>query len=203
VRSWARSIPGEFFAVAVGLLAAVGTMRPAWAEATAAPCTPTHEVRDDGATLALQTSCPLSLAESSQALEELLRVAYPNRRMTRDRAMLEIGRILDYPWLSQQLAEAATRSPVWNAAHGRGRRSDKEGAVASMVDTRRLLAGWAPVFARFHIRARADSVADVRVGEVGKAPELAPLAGDPAHAGKKLPFDGRLRVRLEPLPEAF
>ncbi len=200
MRRWARSIPGEFFVVMVGLFAALATLRPAWAEATAAPCTPAREVRDEGATLVLQTSCPLSLAESSRALEELLRMAYPNRRMTSDRAVLEIGRILDYPWLSQQLAEAALRSPVWNAAHGRGRRSDKEGAVASMVDTRRLLAGWAPVFARFHIRARADSVADVRVGEVGRTPELAPLAGDPANAGKKLPFDGRLRVRLEPLP---
>jgi hypothetical protein len=159
-------------------------------------CTPTHEIRDDG-TLRLRAGCKLSLAETAAGLDALLAEAFPSGRMTESRASLELGRIVDYPWLSKALAEASLRSPVWNPEKGRGRRTDDNPAVASIVDTRRLLAPLTTVFARHGVRARAGSVEKVLVGEVGETPELAPLASNQAAAGKKLPYDAILWLRLE------
>ena len=36
-----------------------------------------------------------------------------------ERTSIDVGRIVEHPWLSQQLAEAALRSPRWDAARGR------------------------------------------------------------------------------------
>jgi hypothetical protein len=118
--------------------------------------------------------------------------------MTDSRASLELGRVVDYPWLSKALAEASLRSPVWNPDKGRGRRTGDNASVQSIVDARRLLAPLVMVFARHGAKARAGSVEKVLVGEVGATPELAALASNAVAAGKKLPYDAILWLRLEP-----
>lgn len=165
----------------------------------ARPCKTTHEIADGGRSLRLRPGCPLSLPDTSAALTALLQEAFPDGRMKVDRASLELGRIVQYPWLSKALADAALRSPVWEQKKGRGRRTKDNPAVASILDTRRVLAPLIPTFARFGIRARAGSVEKVLVGEVGKTPELAPLEKTPTAMGKKLPYDAILSLRLEPL----
>lgn len=166
-----------------------------------AGCTASHELRDGE--MRLRATCPVPLAESSRALTELLLEKYPGGRMTDARATLEIGRIAYHPWLSKGLAEAGLRSPVWDADRGRGLSGGDNAAVASMIDARKLLQAWQPVFMRFGARARAGSVEKVLVGKVGKTDELAPLAKHAAAAGKKLPFDAILWIRLEPLPRPY
>lgn len=190
-----RSLP-KIVVPLLCLVAALGAGR-ASADASGAPCGTTHEIRDDGRSMRLRPGCPLSLADTSVALTALLQEAFPNGLMKIDRASLELGRIVDYPWLSQALAEAALRSPVWDPKKGRGRRSHDNPAVASMVDTRRLLASLAPTFVRFGVRARAGSVEKVLVGKVGETQALAPLEKMPAAMGKKLPYDAILSLRLE------
>lgn len=163
------------------------------------PCKTTHEITDAGKSMRLRPGCALSLPDTAAALNALLLEAFPDGRMKLGRASLELGRIVQYPWLSKALADAALRSPVWEPKKGRGRRGDDNPAVASMVDTRRLLAPLIPTFSRFGIRARAGSVEKVLVGQVGKTPELAPLEKTPTAMGKKLPYDAILWLRLEPL----
>lgn len=191
---WIHVIAIPSFCLAAALVAA-----PAFAEESTQPCKTTHEITDGGKSLRLRPGCALSLPDTSAALTALLQEAFPDGRMKLDRATLELGRIIHYPWLSKALADAALRSPVWEPKKGRGRRGDDNPAVASMVDTRRLLVPLIPTFSRFGIRARAGSVEKVLVGEVGETPELAPLEKTPTAMGKKLPYDAILWLRLEPV----
>jgi hypothetical protein len=180
-------------------IAAAFATTHAYAEEAPESCKTTHEIAEGGRSMRLRPGCALSLPDTSAALTALLQEAFPNGRMELDRASLELGRIIQYPWLSKSLAEAALRSPVWDPKRGRGRRGDDNPAVASMVDTRRLLLPLVPTFARFGVRARAGSVEKVLVGEVGETQELAALEKTPTAAGKKLPYDAILWLRLEPL----
>lgn len=186
-------------AVSLLCLAAALATAPAGAQDSTQPCKTTHEIADGGRSMRLRPGCPLSLPDTSAALTALLQEAFPDGRMKVDRASLELGRIVQYPWLSKALADAALRSPVWEQKKGRGRRTKDNPAVASILDTRRVLAPLIPTFARFGIRARAGSVEKVLVGEVGKTPELAPLEKTPTAMGKKLPYDAILWLRLEPM----
>jgi hypothetical protein len=168
------------------------------ASAARAECKPTHEIRENGTELRLRADgCALSVAETGAALDALLSEAFGGARMSEARATLELGRIVSYPWLSKALADAAIKSPVWDPKRGRGRRDSNESAIKVIVDTRRLLAPLAPVFARHGAKARASSVEKVLVGEVGDTEALAPLAGQKLAEGKKLPYDAILWLRLE------
>lgn len=169
---------------------------------TATACNPTHEIREDGAELRLRADgCALSLPETAAAIEALLGEAWGGQRMPSDRVSLGLGRMVSYPWLSKALADGAMKSPVWDGKRGRGRRGSNESAVASIVDTRRLLAPLAPVFARFGAKARASSVEKVLVGKPDEVETLAPLVGQKLADGKKLPYDAILWLRLEKLPQ--
>jgi hypothetical protein len=167
----------------------------------AATCDPHHEIESASSMRLRADGCELTLPETAAAIEALLTEAWGGKRMPVDRASLSLGRIVEYPWLSKALAEAAMKSPVWEPKQGRGRRSSDNAAVASLVDTRRLLMPLAPTLARFGAKARAGSVEKVLVGKVGDTAELAPLAGQKLAEGKKLPFDAILWVRLEKTAE--
>jgi len=95
-------------------------------------------------------------------------------------------------WLSRRLAETALHSPRWDPARGKPRGGNDNFAVAQMIGDAKLVAAWAEVFARHGASVRNASVEKVLIGRVGKTAELAPLAADPAAAGKRLPFDAIL-----------
>ena len=155
------------------------------------------EVQDGGATMRLRLARPADLDISVRALESLLAQAFPQHAFPAERVSLGVGRILEHPWLSQQLAAAALHSPHWDAALGKPRTGNDNAAVMRILDDGRLLAGWAPVFARYGATIRSASVEKVLVGRIGDTDELAPLATDPAAAGKRLPFDAILWLQLE------
>jgi hypothetical protein len=189
----ARSVRIAVFALPLALLG----IDAARAEESGA-CKPTHEIREDGRELRLRADgCALSLADTAAAIDALLDEAWNGQRMPFDRVSLGLGRIVDYPWLSKALAEAATKSPVWDPKKGHGRRTHDNAAVKSLVDTRRLLQPLASAFARRGAKARAGSVEKVLVGRVGETAELAPLVGHKLAEDKKLPFDAILWLRLE------
>lgn len=197
----ARSRRSIAFALAVSAsLAAPFASRAEDTPADPGACTASYEL-GSGGEMRLRATCPVPLAESSRALAELLQAKYPNGRMTDDRATVEIGRIVDHPWLSKGLAEAAVRSPVWDAKRGSGRSGGNNGAVESIIDTRKLIQPWQAVFVRFGARARVASVEKVLVGEIGKTPALAAVPLNEATKGLEVPYDAILFLRLEPLPQ--
>jgi hypothetical protein len=155
------------------------------------------EVRDDGATLRLRLRRPADLETSTRALDELLAQAFARQAPADGRISIDVGRIVEHPWLSQRLAEAALQSARWDARRGKARGENENRAVAQMIDEQRLVAKWATVFARHGLRVRNASVEKVLVGSVGKTAELAPLAARPAATGKRLPFDAILWLHLE------
>jgi hypothetical protein len=171
------------------------------AAAARAECNPHHEIESTSSMRLRADGCTLSVPDTAAALDALLTEAWGGKRMPVDRASLSLGRIVYYPWLSKSLAEAAMKSPVWEPDKGRGRRSNDNSAVASLVDTQRLLMPLNATLARFGAKARAGSVEKVLVGKVGETDELAPLAGQKLADGKKLPFDAILWLRLEKIPE--
>jgi hypothetical protein len=156
------------------------------------------ELYDDGA-MRLRLSRPTDLETSTRALTDLLAQAFPSGGLPASRTSIDLGRIVEHPWLSQQLAEAALRSPRWNAARGKPRTGNDNLAVMMLIDDGKLLAAWVPIFGRWGKSIRNASVEKVLVGEVGQTAELAPLAADPAAVGKRLPFDAILWLALEPL----
>ena len=155
------------------------------------------EMRDDGATWRLRLPRPVALDTSTRALDELLAQAFPQHALPAARISIDVGRVIEHPWLSQRLAETALHSPRWDAARGKPRGENDNFAVARMIDDGNLVAAWAAVFARHGATVRNASVEKVLVGRVGETAELAPLAADPAAVGKRLPFDAILWLRLE------
>ncbi len=155
------------------------------------------EVRDDGVTLRLRVPRPVDLDVSTRALDELLAQAFPQHGLPAERISIDVGRIVEHPWLSRRLALAALHSPRWDAARGKPRGGNENLAVAQMIGDAKLVAAWADVFARHGASVRNASVEKVLIGRVGKTAELAPLAADSAATGKRLPFDAILWLRLE------
>jgi hypothetical protein len=155
------------------------------------------ELYDDGA-MRLRLSAPTDLETSMGALAALLGQAFPGG-IPASRTSIDLGRIVEHPWLSQQLAEAALRSSRWDAVRGRPKTGNDNLAVMQLIDDDKLLAAFVPIFGRYGTKIRNASVEKVLVGRVGDTEELAPLAADPEAIGKKLPFDAILWLHLEPL----
>ena len=155
------------------------------------------EVYDDGVTLRLRVPRPIDLDTSTRALDELLTQAFPGHRLPAERISIDVGRIIEHPWLSRRLAEAALHSPRWDPARGKPRAGNDNAAVAQLIGDEKLVAPWAAVFARHGATVHNASVEKVLIGRVGETADLAPLASDPAATGKRLPFDAILWLRLE------
>ena len=155
------------------------------------------EVSSDGATWRLRLQRPTDLATTSQALGALLAQASARFAPPGGHVSIDVGRIVEHPWLSQRLAEAALHSPRWDANRGKPRGDNENFAVAQIIDEHQLAEAWASVFARHGLRVRNASVEKVLIGSVGKTAELAPLAVLPGAAGKRIPFDAILWLQLE------
>ena len=158
------------------------------------------EVYGDGVTLRLRLPRPVDLDVSARALDELLAQAFPQHTLPAERISIDVGRIIEHPWLSRRLAEAALHSRHWDPARGKPRGGNDNAAVMHLIDDAKLVAPWAAVFARHGATVHGTSVEKVLIGRVGETAELAPLAADPAAAGKRLPFDAILWLRLERTP---
>jgi len=155
------------------------------------------EVSGDGATWRLRLQRPADLETTSKALGELLAQAFARNALPDGHVSIDVGRIVEHPWLSQRLAEAALHSPRWDADRGKQRGASDNFAVAQIIDEQRLVSQWTAVFASHGLRVHNATVEKVLVGSVGKTAELAPLAALPGTAGKRLPFDAILWLQLE------
>ena len=149
--------------------------------------------------LIVRNQCSLSLQSLSQLLESGLQKLSADQRLSIHGIYL--GRLMDYPEWSQDLARVAAKSPAWNAKRGR---PSKAGETDNQVVSR-LLNGPAypqslqPLFAKYQLTA---CVGDVEKVLVFMAKEiLLDLAEMPKgiSAEARLPVDAQVWLRLQPL----
>lgn len=106
---------------------------------------------------------------------------------------LFIGRIIDYPWLSQYLATTAWHDRGWDAKSGRPRSLEINTFVAALLSRRELLARLAPAFSDSGYEIAGVSVEKVLVGTFRDVPDYA--GATQVQAGR-VPFDAMLWLRL-------
>lgn len=119
----------------------------------------------------VRSDCPLSLASLTQLLDTGLHGLFPDHSLPIHGIYL--GRLMDYPEWSQDLAKAAAKSPAWNSKRGRPQKPGES-------DNRRvrlLLNGLAypqplkPLFTPYGLTA---CIADVEKVLVFKAKDIFP-----------------------------
>ena len=153
---------------------------------------------DDGMRLRLST--PTDLETSTVALQALLAQAFPQGRLPSESMSINVGRIIEHPWLSQLVATAALHSLRWDATGGKPRTGNDNLVVMQLIDDDKLLGAWVPIFGRYGVMIRNASVEKVLVGRVGETEALRSFEQDQYAIGKRLPFDAILWLRLEPRP---
>jgi hypothetical protein len=104
---------------------------------------------------------------------------------------LYLGRLIDYPWLSQALATLAYRDPAWNRKKGRPRGLDINRYVADLLSRKEITAEMDAALAVGGYRVDSVTVEKVLVGGFADVPLYTGDAG----AGK-VPFDAMVWFRL-------
>lgn len=148
--------------------------------------------------LMVRSDCPLSLPSLAQLLDKGLSGLFPDRKLPIHGIYL--GRLMNYPEWSQDLAKVAAKSPAWNSKRGRP-------SQAGESDNRRvraLLNGASyppmlkPVFAKYGLK---PCIADVEKVLVFKTKDIFPNkterpAGISTEA--RLPADAQIWLTLQP-----
>jgi hypothetical protein len=105
---------------------------------------------------------------------------------------LSFGRLIDFPWLSQYLAIAASRDKAWDATRGRPLAMDINRYVAQLLSRREPLTQIEPACAQGGYRIVKVSVEKVLVGGLREVP-LYQGAMEPG----LFPYDAIVWLRLE------
>lgn len=113
-------------------------------------------------------------------------------KLAGSRPSLSIGRLIDYPWLSQYLAGAAFRDKAWDAKIGKPVAMDINRYVVQLLSRRELLAQLETVVAQGGYRIIGVSVEKVLVGGLREVP-LYQGAMEPG----LVPYDAIVWLRLE------
>lgn len=109
-----------------------------------------------------------------------------------DYSSLSIGRLIDYPWLSQYLAETAYRDAGWNSGTGKPVKPGVNHYVSHVLFNRKLLEPLQAVLAKAGYRIVGVSVEKVLVGHFDDVPSY---LGEPAQG--LIPFDAQAWFRLQ------
>jgi hypothetical protein len=105
---------------------------------------------------------------------------------------LFIGRLIDFPWLSQYLAITAHKDGQWNATRGKPVALNANQYVAGALTQKDVLAQFNTIVAKSGYRVTGVSVEKVLVGGLGEVPQY---TGDMT-AGL-FPYDAQVWFRLE------
>lgn len=105
---------------------------------------------------------------------------------------LYIGRLIDYPWLSQYLVITAREDRKWNAKRGKPVALNVNKYVSGVLSQKEVLAQIEPIVAKRGYRVTGVSVEKVLVGSLRVAPQY---SGDKS-AGL-FPYDAQVWFRLE------
>jgi hypothetical protein len=104
---------------------------------------------------------------------------------------LYIGRLIDYPWLSQYLAVTAHKDRKWNAQKGKPAALNVNRYVSGVLSQKEVLAQIETIVAKSGYRVEGVSVEKVLVGKLCEVPHY---SGDMA-AGL-FPYDAQVWFRL-------
>lgn len=159
-------------------------------------CSLRVEADDQSRTLRLRahTGGP-NCAVSKEAMLQTLAAAFARTdppKLDGTYSSLFIGRLIDFPWLSQHLALAAYRDKAWNRAKGKPVAMDMNKYVATLLARREVTAQIEETFGDSGYRIAGVSVEKVLVGGFGNVP----LYEGKMHPGK-VPFDAMVWFRLE------
>jgi hypothetical protein len=147
--------------------------------------------------LRLTVGCPLDADELGVAIGSILTTGGPELRPLLPRS-LDLGRIVQHPWLVERLGGSAWASPDWDVREGRPRDAEINRFTADLLRDRKLLDEVQDAFARHGMRASVSGVEKVLVGTVSEVPELRGLTERGVDPGARLPFDAILWLRVEP-----
>ncbi|NOX89440.1 MAG: hypothetical protein GXO77_10470 [Calditrichaeota bacterium] len=103
-----------------------------------------------------------------------------------------LGRIVEYPWLSEYLALYAKNDANWSLAKGRPVKARVNDYVASALTSDTLLYDFKKVFAKINYEVLSVSVEKVLVGSCNNIPRYSglPFKG-------KIPFDAQIYLILK------
>jgi hypothetical protein len=110
---------------------------------------------------------------------------------------LSIGRLIDYPWLSQYLATTAYRDAGWNPRKGKPVAVDINKYVSQLLSKKELTAQIETVLERGGYRIAGVTVEKVLVGGFREVP----LYRGEMHPGR-VPHDAQVWFRLERIERA-
>jgi hypothetical protein len=105
---------------------------------------------------------------------------------------LSIGRLIDYPWLSQYLATTATRDRGWDSKKGKPAAMDINKYVSQLLFRKEWMAGIETAFEKGGYRVVGVSVEKVLVGGFREVP----FYQGEMHPGR-VPYDAQVWFRLE------
>jgi hypothetical protein len=105
---------------------------------------------------------------------------------------LSIGRLIDYPWLSQDLATAAYRDRGWDPKKGKPASMDVNKYVSQLLFRKELMAQIETVFEKGGYRVVGVSVEKVLVGGFREVP----FYQGEMHPGR-VPYDAQVWFRLK------
>lgn len=105
---------------------------------------------------------------------------------------LYVGRLVDYPWLSQALAISARNDRGWDLQKGKPRRMNLNAYVSKALSGADIAAPFDAALAKAGYRVKDASVEKVLVGRFREVP----LYTDTTAPGR-VPFDAQLWFRLE------
>ena len=152
--------------------------------------------------LLLRPRCPLSEAEAGRALDETLPRLRDIGESPGSYRTIFIGRLVDYPWLSEGLARAAVRSGRWDFQRGRPRDEALHRFVVRVLSDRGLLGALADALDRQGLSVVGVSAEKVLVVPVSELPFGRRLEGEGVPHRGRLPYDAMVHLLLAPLGES-
>lgn len=163
----------------------------------AGECTVSVEANDEWHTLRLRAHHPdykgCHIAEDGmiKPLEAaFLKTEFP--ALKGDYSSLSIGRLIDYPWLSQYLADTAYSDHGWNSKKGKPVGMGFNNYVAHILFNLKLLESLQTTLAKAGYRIVGVSVEKVLVGGFHDVPLY---RGD--HVRGSVPYDAQIWFRLQ------
>jgi hypothetical protein len=147
----------------------------------------------------VRSDCLLSVSSLIQLLDTGLHGLFPDHRLPIH--SIYLGRVMDYPELSQALAKAAAKSPAWDSKHGRPNKtgeSDNQ-RVRLLLNGLAYLQMLKPLFAQYELTACIASVEKVLIFKAKNIFTNATELPNTMSPNARLPVDAQIWLKLLPI----
>lgn len=163
---------------------------------TVGACSLRMEADDQSHTLRLRVlpegpACQLNKTDMQTALQAAFSKA-DHPKLEGPYTSLFLGRIIDYPWLSQYLAIFASHDSRWDGKKGKPFAMDLYSYVRSILDTKEVITQFEETFGNSGYRVTSVTIEKVLVGPFHDIP----FYQGPTQSGK-FPYDALIWLSLE------